>query len=253
MTNFANTNTKINTNLKNLFKHITNNDINAVTEIIKLNPEILTVLNENPEDDTDNIKSTFGINALMYACILNHYNIVNLLLDNGADVNALSYINSTPLLFACDYNCNKTVYYLLIRGADINLLNNYQCSPLSLAIRNKNYDILFMLLIQNNIDVNVCSDYDMDILSYAIENDLPTEIISIIISKNAKLELVEYSDDLPLNLAVKYNRLDVVNLLLIAGANPYLKDRDLNKNAFEYINSKKMTELFNKFNNIYIN
>ena len=65
-----------------------------------------------------------------------HKEIAELLLAEGADVNAKSGNGSTPLLFAIDrrYNINKILIELLIsKGADVNAKNAKGNTPLHSA------------------------------------------------------------------------------------------------------------------------
>jgi ankyrin repeat protein len=64
-----------------------------------------------------------------------YINLVNFLLDNGADPNALNLYNSTPLMNA-SYNGHCSIVTILLqKGADPNIIGNGQTSALEKASR----------------------------------------------------------------------------------------------------------------------
>lgn len=65
-----------------------------------------------------------------------HDKVVELLISSGAYVNAADYINSTPLHRAVKINNTKIVRILIKAGADINIVNHWNESPISIAKKN---------------------------------------------------------------------------------------------------------------------
>lgn len=66
------------------------------------------------DENTVNKQDEFGYTALMIACINNLINIVELLLDNGADVNIKNnYDGREALVIAKEYNYDTIVKLLL--------------------------------------------------------------------------------------------------------------------------------------------
>ena len=60
--------------------------------------------------------------------------VVKVLIEKGADVNALNNDKSTPLHWAASNNSNADVVKVLIeKGADVNALNNDKSTPLHQA------------------------------------------------------------------------------------------------------------------------
>ena len=98
-----------------------------------------------------NAKDTDGCTPLMSAAAGNHNNskgysakIVELLLNNGADINALNCLGQSALHLASNHNI-ATI--LTLRGADVNLKDNEGQTPLDLAEKN-NYKFVQTFLMR---------------------------------------------------------------------------------------------------------
>jgi len=76
-----------------------------------------------------------GGTMLHEASRVGYINIVNFLLDNGADPNELNLYNSTPLMNASYNGHCGVVTILLQKGADPNIIGNGQTSALEKAAR----------------------------------------------------------------------------------------------------------------------
>jgi ankyrin repeat protein len=83
-------------------------------------------------------------NVLMHACIYyshkNSINIFRLFLEHGADINGKTY-NTNPLYSAIQSNNLDIVKELLNYGSDIDFIDKYIFSPLMWSIQNDRYDI----------------------------------------------------------------------------------------------------------------
>lgn len=75
------------------------------------------LLNEGEPVDARDPK--YGATALIYAAQEGHTDVVKLMLDKGADVNAKSKIDQTALMQAAYYKRYDTVKLLLQRGAKL--------------------------------------------------------------------------------------------------------------------------------------
>lgn len=82
--------------------------------------EIVEALIENGADI--NIKGYFGYTALHEACRKNNIDIVNILIKNGADVNIKSgRYGFMPLYLACENNYEEIIDILIKNGANLGL------------------------------------------------------------------------------------------------------------------------------------
>ena len=72
---------------------------------------------------------------LNYAAFLGHKEIVELLLENGAEVNAKGLADWTPLHLAAHNNNEQIVQLLIAKGAEVNLYTSpgFGGTPLDVA------------------------------------------------------------------------------------------------------------------------
>ena len=82
--------------------------------------------------------------ALIEASVNGHANIVSLLLDSGADVNA-NINGTTALMWASINGCEANVKLLLDRGADVNAIDEEGKTALMYAKEEKHSEIISIL------------------------------------------------------------------------------------------------------------
>jgi uncharacterized protein len=165
-----------------------------------------------------------GQTALMWASARRHPEMMQLLIDKGADVNARSIDRDyqrhvtaegrpksldsgglTPLLYAARENCTACVGVLLKNHADIDLPDPDGVSPLLLAIMNANWDLAKQLIV-GGADINQWDIYGEAPLLTAV--DLRNRVDG----GRASID--------PLNTA---RGPAIVNLLLDRGADPNMQ------------------------------
>jgi ankyrin repeat protein len=81
--------------------------------------------------------------------------VVNILLENGADVNFQRNDGATALFIACEMNYRTIVRLLLSYGADVNHRRDNKSTPLFMVCCKGYASIVTMLLIRN-ADLNIC-------------------------------------------------------------------------------------------------
>lgn len=79
---------------------------------------VQTILNANP--NCVNTKDEDGYTPLHRACYNNNIELAKLLIQYGADMNALTDFKWTPIHSSCQWTNNKCVAMLLQYGADVN-------------------------------------------------------------------------------------------------------------------------------------
>jgi len=106
-----------------------------------------------------NAKDSDGDTVLMYASQKDYYiNVVKLLIKAGADVNAKNNFEETALMWASK-NDNKEIVKLLIEaGADVNAKNKFKNTALMLASINNHLNIV-KLLIKAGANINNKNKY----------------------------------------------------------------------------------------------
>lgn len=134
---------------------------------VKGNAEILKMLLDSGADvdAIDNFGT--GLTALTIAAQQDNFDIVKMLLDRGADVNACGFQRlRTPLMNASWGSSSRTVSLLLDRGADVNQRDKYGYTALMLAASQGRHDIA-RLLLDNGADPNAACNEGISTLGLA--------------------------------------------------------------------------------------
>ena len=100
-----------------------------------------------------------GETALMYASTEGHLDLLKILLDNQADINAEDYSKSTPLHLASFNGHLSIVENLVEEGADINSQDKWGNTPLDLAKQYCELDIANYLQSHGGIAYNTHNIY----------------------------------------------------------------------------------------------
>ena len=93
------------------------------------------------------------VTPLCFAGVLNHLEVMNLLINLGADINASSDTGYTPMLYACKMMNVDVVRSLVCNGADVQRPNNYGETSLMIAV-DQCCEEICEILLENGADVN---------------------------------------------------------------------------------------------------
>ncbi len=164
-----------------------------------------------------NKKTTFGYTALMLASRWD-YNIfkeiVKLLLANGADVNALSNDGYTALMLASREGRTEIVKLLLDKGAEVDAKDGL--TALMLASQSGRTEIV-KLLLDKGAKVNVNAKDGLTVLMHASQSS-HTEIVRLLLDKDAEVNARDTREQTALMHASNYGHLEIVKLLLASSA-----------------------------------
>ncbi|XP_071179655.1 uncharacterized protein [Mytilus edulis] len=82
-----------------------------------------------------------GSSSLHIACFMGYFEIIECLLQNGADINLPKLDGTTPLFYACELGHDNIVCLLLDKGAETSMHREDGKSPLSIAKENGHTNI----------------------------------------------------------------------------------------------------------------
>lgn len=148
--------------------------------------------------------------------------VVELLIEEGADVNRANFENWTPLMEACAQSNLEMVEILLDKGASVNAVDDDNYSSLMLASRGNDIKIVEKL-IKKGASVNHKANNKNTALMLAsiADND---DVATLLIDNGAKLDEKNDEGLTALMLAAPYGNYDTVEVLCKRGANPFIKD-----------------------------
>ncbi len=89
--------------------------------------EVSTILNEDFNVNQP-IDRKYGYNSLQYAALLNRYNVIELLLLYGANIDAKDKFQNTPLILATEKHNLESINSLMKNGCDRSIKNKYGLS-----------------------------------------------------------------------------------------------------------------------------
>ena len=209
--------------------------------------------------DPNAIENSKGHTALMMAVAEKHLNVAALLLENHAIVSARSVNNFTPLLFAAQQGSIELGKLLLENGADVNeaapdgisgntnarnaLIPETSASALLVAI-DSDHEELANFLLENGADPRL-DGAGRTALHSAVQHEMHTLVGALLAhgaNPNARLSrnmpvfsrvilidnglAVSKLGATPFFLAAGFNDIEMMELLLKGGADPFINSND---------------------------
>ncbi|GFS99414.1 hypothetical protein NPIL_346171 [Nephila pilipes] len=165
-----------------------------------------------------NIEIDFlGCHPLCYAVIHNQKAAVQLFLDRNSVDACVVLGGLTSLHIAADNGCLEVVNLLLKNGADINAKNDKQATALHLASLNGHVDVV-KTLIMIGAEINARSRDGGTPLHNAVEHG-HEKIVEILLEHGAKINVVYDNNLAPINFAAKYGYFGIIKTLIKFKAN----------------------------------
>ena len=158
-----------------------------------------------------------GSTALHFAAENGHIQIVELLLDLGADLEAIDVDGDTPLMCAAIGGHSEVFKMLLSRGADADILNTSKSGVLHYAAISGSVEIV-NLLLDRGLDINAQNQGGATPLFEAIFRG-NQEAVKFLLGKGADIEALNSHAFTPLYVARAMGNVDMAQLLLDNGAN----------------------------------
>ena len=156
--------------------------------------------------------------ALHLAATHGHANVVQVLIDAKANVNAMRTDGCTPLHLAACFGYDEVAKLLLAAGAKLDILDMTQNTALQLAAWDGHAAVV-QQLIAKGADLELPDAFGRTPLILAAD-DGHVEVVRLLVSAGAKLETKTHKGHTALFLAADHNEKEVVKVLLGAGADP---------------------------------
>lgn len=151
--------------------------------------------------------------------------IAKILLKNGAQAGAVANDGYTPLHFACSNGNLKLFELLIAHGADVKVKDNLGESPLHMALRRTDPPPeLIKGLIKHGADVNE-QDNESQAPLYEAALSGSTSIIKILLDAGAEINDDDIFGTTALHIAAQLGYIEIVTLLAEAGANLRVQDK----------------------------
>ncbi|CAH0549306.1 unnamed protein product [Brassicogethes aeneus] len=204
------------------------------------------------------------IMALHVAAATGNVEIVNVLVSNGADIDAQDINGKSPLIYAVRKNHTETAKFLINKGADVNLRGSKDnatalhdaaatgnveiakvllskdadidaqdingCSPLIFAV-SKNHTETAKFLINQGADVNLRDSKDNATALHDAALTENVEIANVLLSKDADIDAQDINGKSPLIFAVSNNHTETAKFLINKGADVNLRGSKDNATA----------------------
>uniref|UniRef100_A0A674E9X1 Poly [ADP-ribose] polymerase n=1 Tax=Salmo trutta TaxID=8032 RepID=A0A674E9X1_SALTR len=217
---------------RELFEACRNGDVSRVKRLVD-------TVNVNAKDMAGR-KST----PLHFAAGFGRKDVVEHLLQTGANVHACDDGGLIPLHNACSFGHAEVVSLLLCQGADPNARDNWNYTPLHEAAIKGKIDVCIVLL-QHGADPNIrntdgksaldladssakavlTGEYKKDELLEAARSGNEEKLMALLTPLNVNCHASDGRKSTPLHLAAGYNRVRIVQLLLQHGADVHAKDK----------------------------
>ena len=157
---------------------------------------------------------TEGFTPLSLAALTGDLELMQHLIDRGADVNGATYY-TTPLIVAAKEGCVESLRFLLDRGANVNAGADAEDTPLTAAAR-AGFTEGVRLLLDAGADVNLPSRFTTPLIAAAEGSH--TDVLRILLAAGADVNVGADAEDTPLTAAAERSHTDVLRILLAAGA-----------------------------------
>ena len=171
-----------------------------------------------------NAKDEQGLTPLLYAVLRGHRNVVELLLDKGADVNVQDNGGYSPVHFASIRGNKEMLQFLISKGADLDRKNGMGATALhDMAIQGNK--AIITLLVESGADFMIQNPSGQTPLHLAA-NHGRKEIVELLLQKGADINQRGGGGDTPLHGAAWKGDTPTVEFLIASDADIDAKNDD---------------------------
>lgn len=201
---------------KNFLTLIKSNDIEKVKLFLKAG------MDSNTKELED--KSWYSKTSLMIAAASGYEELTSLLIENGADVNALDDKGRNVLWPVIDANKPNVIKILVNNGLNIEYKEPKENgTAIFYAVTNNRVDIV-KILIENGANIKETIGGGT-LLHLAAYKNVNAEIFKTLVEKGLDINVKDNYGMTPLHMAIGFSNEDAVKTLLDLGANISIKDK----------------------------
>ncbi|MEJ2142717.1 MAG: ankyrin repeat domain-containing protein [Gammaproteobacteria bacterium] len=169
-----------------------------------------TMINQLQEQDINAV--THGMTPIMKASSLGRVDMVEFLIEHGADPNKRGSSQRTALQYAAERNRLPVAKVLIKHGADINGVDAGNLSPLIMAADRRYHDFA-MYLIDGGADVNIQHNQGWTaLIDASVSGDV--ELVKRLLKEGANINARTQNGWTALDYAKHHKRYDVIPYLL---------------------------------------
>ena len=185
-------------------------NVDCVKVLLKFNADIEGRFSEATEDmddefEDDDLCYSRGCTPLFIAAASGDLEIMRLLLDKGAQVNACDKEHCTPLMIASKNSHVNVVKLLIEREADLALQDQDGKTAIHYAVekdyRDRNSDEILSCLIENGADVNVRSNDNCTPLMVGSRHNCHIDLLKLLVKHGAQIDLQDDDGNTALHYA----------------------------------------------------
>lgn len=158
-----------------------------------------------------NAKAKDSVSSLLYAAGYGYVLMTDMLIFYGADINAKDTDGNNAIIIAAINGYREIVDSLIRKGADVNSLDNDGNTPLILASQNEHYDVV-KLVLDNNADINAINMANHSALSVSAKTG-NLEIFQLLLDKGADTKVKAGRNSTIYNIAMAHENNALVKIL----------------------------------------
>ena len=148
--------------------------------------------------------------------------LLNLLVNAGADVNIQNISNHTALHIAAGRGRTEVAKLLVDAGADVNMQDGERATALHFAARQGHTEVV-KLLVNAGADVNMQDGERATALHFAARQG-HTEVVKLLVNAGADVNIQDENGVMALYVAAEKGDTEVLKLLVDAGADVNMQD-----------------------------
>ena len=167
-----------------------------------------------------NATSKNNATALIIACEKRHVDAIHVLLKAGSDTNIVRKDGCACLMIAVYEHCSDEVLQAIIdHGTDVNAINKHSATALMSACVKRHVDAIHVLLKAGS-DTNIADNNGNTCFMHAINADCSNEVLQALIDHGANANVMNNMNVTPLMMSRINGNGDAINLLLSDRADP---------------------------------